>query len=76
MLDAPLLEAGDEGSFALAFENGDIYVDGEVVGSYEPGDELDASLRGLLGQAMTLENGALAEALSPPIATFAPEESP
>lgn len=60
-----MLEIGfdDDGVFALAFENGDVYVDGDLIGSYQPGDELDASLRGLLGQAMALENGALAEAL-------------
>ena len=57
------LEFADGRSFSLSFERGDVRVDGESVGAYEPGDELDTALRGLLGQAMTLENGALAEAL-------------
>lgn len=54
--------AGDD-SFQLTFEDGSVYVDGESIGSYEPGSELDTAWRALLGEAMALENGALAERL-------------
>jgi len=57
------LAFADDGELAISLDDGDVLVDGEVVGSFESGDELDAAWRTLLGQAMALENGALAEAL-------------
>ena len=48
----------------ITFDEGTIYVDGDVVGSYVEGDELDSEWRALLGGAMALENGALAEMLA------------
>lgn len=57
------LRFADGDDFELTFEDGTVYVDGEGVGSYEPGSELDAAWRSLLGEAMALENGALAERL-------------
>jgi hypothetical protein len=57
------LAFADDGEFAISLDDGDVWVDGDVVGSFEPGDELDVAWRALLGQAMALENGALAEAL-------------
>lgn len=54
----------DDGSeLAISFEGGTVFIDGETVGDYEPGDALDEAFRRLLGQAMSLENGALAETL-------------
>lgn len=53
----------DDGDFELSFEDGVVYVDGERAGSFEPGADLDTAWRALLGEAMALENGALAERL-------------
>lgn len=54
----------DDGSaLEIAFDDGTVYIDGDAAGSYEPGDALDETFRGLLGRAMGLENGALADAL-------------
>ena len=57
------VEFADRGSLEVRFQRGTIYVDDEAVGSYEAGDELDRAWRSLLGEAMGLENGALAQAL-------------
>ena len=57
------LRFADEGAFELAFDDGSIFVDGEHVGVYEAGGALDTAWRALLGDAMALENGALAERL-------------
>ena len=57
------LEFADDGALEISLRDGDVLVDGDVVGSYDAGDELDAAWRSLLGQAMALEDGALAEAL-------------
>ncbi len=58
------LEFADEGTLEISFDAGDVLVDGDVVGSYEAGDALDSEWRSLLGRAMALENGALAEMLA------------
>jgi len=58
------LEFDDDGTFVLSFEDGTIYVDGDAVAAYEAGDELDTAWRTVLGEAMGLENGALAELLA------------
>jgi hypothetical protein len=57
------LEFSDDGTLRIALEDGDVLVDGDAVASYAPGDALEVEWRSLLGQAMTLENGALAEML-------------
>ncbi len=40
-----------------------VYINGSESGAFEPGDELDAAWRSLLGEAVSLEDGPLAEAL-------------
>lgn len=57
------LEFADDGRFAIDFDRGSVRIDGERVGSYEPGDALDTEWRRLLAEAMGLENGALADVL-------------
>jgi hypothetical protein len=57
------LRFDDDSRLAISFEGGTVFIDGETVGDYESGDPLDEAFRQLLGQAMALENGALAEAL-------------
>jgi hypothetical protein len=57
------LEFDDEGTLDISFDDGTVYVDGDAVGTYEPGDELDAAWQTILGEAIALENGALAELL-------------
>ncbi|MDX1646101.1 MAG: hypothetical protein R3304_03060 [Longimicrobiales bacterium] len=57
------LTFADERELEVSFENGSVSVDGESIGSYEPGSDLDAAWRALLGDAMGLENGPLADRL-------------
>ncbi len=57
------LTFADRGELDVSFDAGTVYVDGEPVGSYERGSDLDTAWRSLLGEAMGLENGALAERL-------------
>ena len=47
----------------VSFENGVVLVDGEPVGGFQPGGELERAWRELLGSAVALENGPLARAL-------------
>jgi len=58
------LEFADDGTFEVRFEDGTIYVDDDAVGEYERSDELYAEWRGLLRDAMELENGDLARMLA------------
>jgi len=58
------LEFADGGELEIAFGDGTVELDGRSVGSYQPGDALDAAWRALLGQAVALDDGPLAEALS------------
>src|SRR5687768_16083445 len=63
------LEFGDGQELSVEFDDGAILVDDESVGSYERGDALDTAWRALLGEAVSLDDGALAERLrawSPP----------
>lgn len=46
-----------------SLQDGIVSVDGEPLGSFEPGSALDTSWRSLLGQAVALENGPLAVAI-------------
>lgn len=59
------LELGfrDDATLRVRFDDGDVILDGNVIGSYRTGDELDRAWRALLGEAMALEDGALAERL-------------
>jgi len=67
------LEFADGGTLSVVFRDGVIRVDGEELGRYESGDDLDAEWRALLGQAIALREDALAEALVAWAQTNAPE---
>lgn len=58
------LEFADGDRLEILFDNRSVLVDDEAVGSFEPGDELDAAWRALLAQAVALDDGALAAALA------------
>jgi cytoskeletal protein CcmA (bactofilin family) len=58
------LELSDDGALEIAFEDGLVVIDGDVVGMFEPGDQLEAAWRSLLGQAVSLDDGELAIMLS------------
>ncbi|MGD8288444.1 MAG: hypothetical protein PVI31_07460 [Gemmatimonadota bacterium] len=58
------LEFSDDSALEISLRNGDVLIDGDRVGSYEPGGQLDAAWRELLGQAVSLEDGPLSEALT------------
>ena len=63
------LEFVDRTPLAIALTDGEVTIDGEVVGSFSTGGTLDAAWRNLLGFAVSLDDGALARALidwSPP----------
>lgn len=65
------LEFADGGRLALSLRDGSVLVDGETVGSYTAGDGVEAAWRALLGEAVLLDDGPLAEMLrnwSPPAA--------
>lgn len=47
----------------IAFQDGQVRVNDEVVGSYTRGDALDAAWRSLLGDVIALDDGPLARAL-------------
>jgi hypothetical protein len=57
------LEFVDGGRLEVVFREGEILLDGDRVGSYVRGDALDQSWRSLLGRAVALDNGPLAQAL-------------
>ena len=62
--DASLsLEFNSGPGFEVSFQNGEIRVDGERVGSYQAGGELEASWRSLLSDVVPLDDGPLADAL-------------
>jgi hypothetical protein len=53
----------------ISLHDGSVFIDGEVAGAFQAGDALDAAWRTLLGDAVRLDDGQLAEALrdwSPP----------
>jgi hypothetical protein len=58
------LEFADEGRLEISLENGSVVVNGEVVGSFEPGGEVEAAWRDLLSQAVALDDGPLSRMLS------------
>ncbi|MDA0328850.1 MAG: hypothetical protein O2958_07565 [Gemmatimonadetes bacterium] len=59
-----VLEFADQERLEIQFDRGSVYVDGDLVGSYMVGDDLDVAWRAILSDAMMLENGALAEMLA------------
>lgn len=63
------LEFSSGAPLEVALRDGSVVVGGEPAGAYESGDALDAAWRALLGEAVALEDGPLAERLrewSPP----------
>jgi cytoskeletal protein CcmA (bactofilin family) len=63
------LEFVGRAPLAIALTDGEVTIDGELVGSFSDGGALDAAWRSLLGFAVSLDDGALARALidwSPP----------
>jgi hypothetical protein len=66
-----VLEFSDGGRLSAALRDGSVLVDDRTLGSFASGDALDASWRALLGQAIALENGPLAQA----VVDWAPPES-
>jgi hypothetical protein len=58
-----LLEFKDGETFEIAFLDREIFVDGEMIGSYSPGDRIDSAWRELLGDVTALNDGDLARAL-------------
>jgi hypothetical protein len=58
------LDFEDRDVLTIALKEGEVLVDGEAVGSYVRGDELDLAWRSLLGQAISLDDGPLASALN------------
>ena len=62
--DATLSLEFDSGpAFEISFQNGEVRVDGEEVGSYRASGELEASWRSLLSEVVPLDDGPLAAAL-------------
>ncbi len=57
------LDLSDRSRLEIAFEDGAVRIDDRVVGSYRPGDALDAARRSLLGRAVALEDGPLGRIL-------------
>lgn len=71
------LELEDRGSFEIGFEDETVYLDGEPIGRFTPGDELVSAWRALLGRAVALDDGPLARALvewAPPASLDGPSE--
>lgn len=63
------LEFSSGSPLEIALRDGSVYVDGEATGAYTAGDGLDTAWRSLLGEAVSLDDGALARRLrdwSPP----------
>jgi hypothetical protein len=53
----------DSEPLRISFRDGHIFLNGQSVGDFVRGDLLDTSWRSLLGQAVSLDDGPLAEAL-------------
>ncbi|MCJ7630187.1 MAG: hypothetical protein MUO50_17580 [Longimicrobiales bacterium] len=58
------LDLKDHGDLTISFQDGQVLVDGEVVGVYGRRDDLDLAWRSLLGEVITLDDGSLASALN------------
>jgi hypothetical protein len=57
------LDFEDQAALIISLREGQVLVDGEAVGSYERGDDLDLAWRSLLGDVVSLDDGPLADAL-------------
>jgi hypothetical protein len=57
------LEFGGQESLTIALTGGEVLVNGDPVGAFERGGELDLAWRSLLGRVIALDDGPLAEAL-------------
>ncbi len=57
------LEFRDGEDFEISLQNGELTIGGEVAGTYTRGDALDTEWRTLLGRAVALDDGPLAQAL-------------
>ncbi len=63
------LEFSSGAPLDVSLHDGSVFIDGEIVGAFRAGDALDAAWRSLLGDAVRLDDGQLADALrdwSPP----------
>ena len=63
------LEFRDGERLDIELRESSVFIDGDVVGAYSPGDALDEAFRALLGRAVALDDGPLTEMLvewSPP----------
>lgn len=63
------LEFDDDGALDVEFRDGTVRIGGDEVGRYRIGDALETAWRALLGEAVSLDDGPLAERLrgwSPP----------
>jgi hypothetical protein len=58
------LDIQDHGKLTISFQDGQVLVDGAVVGSYTRRDALDSAWRSLLKDVLTLDDGPLAMALN------------
>ncbi|TVP77969.1 MAG: hypothetical protein EA352_02795 [Gemmatimonadales bacterium] len=58
------VEFADGTTLEAGFADGEVRVDGSVLGSHEPGGALERSWRALLGEAVSAENGELAGLLA------------
>ncbi len=54
----------DQGELTISFFEGQVFVDGDVIGGYTRRDNLDTAWRSLLGEIITLDDGSLASALN------------
>lgn len=58
------LDFQDRKDLTISLRGGQVFVDGEVVGTYVRRDVLDLAWRSLLGEVITLDDGPLAAALN------------
>ena len=57
------LEFADDGALDVEFRDGTVRIGGDEVGRYRIGDALETAWRALLGEAVSLDDGPLAERL-------------
>jgi cytoskeletal protein CcmA (bactofilin family) len=57
------LEFSNGDALEISFDDGTVLLDGEAIGSFEPGGELDAAWRDLLSRAVALDDGPLSRML-------------
>jgi cytoskeletal protein CcmA (bactofilin family) len=54
----------DRTGLTISFQGGEVFLDGEAVGTFQRGDGLHSAWRSLLGEVITLDDGPLALALN------------